>query len=204
MTSLVLMYVYYDDDGDIKAISPTPDISHREYFSSATFPLSEVESFLTGMKNPFDYTIKEVRRSGSKSYKIARKASTINLTRTLDNYLTRVDKIGDDVPTIRITVNLIDKNVRLHLDKHFVNMYKIGTEEEQEDVESFIRSGLSTMYVTKRNDPYHRLFTIVFSPKELFEKGDLYFPYDETLDFSDVSVYTKKIVKNYGFVIRGK
>jgi len=204
MTSLVLMYVYYDNEGDIKAISPTPDISHKEFFNSATFPLTEVESFLTGMRNPFDYSIKEFQRAGSKSFRIARKVSTISLTRTLDNYLTRVDNNPDEIPTIQISINLIDKNVRLRIDEQFVNMHKIGTEEEQEDAEAFIKSGLSSLYVTKKNDPYSRLFTIIFSPKELFEKGNLYFAYDETLDFSNASVYTKKIVKNYGFTIRGK
>lgn len=204
MTSLVLMYVYYDDEGDIKAISPTPDISHKEFFNSATFPLPEVEGFLTGMKNPFDYSIRESQRAGSKSYKISRKVSTINLTRTLDNYLTKVEKKGDDIPTIQVNINLIDKNVRLRIDEHFINMLKVGTEEEQDDAEAFIKSGLSTLYVTKKNNPYHRLFTVIFSPKDLFEKKDLHFAYGETLDFSDVSVYTKKIVKSYGLTIRGK
>lgn len=203
MTSLTLMYVYYDDDGDIKAISPMPDIAHKEYFQSATFPLAEVEMFLTGQKNPFDYTVKEVQRSGSKTVKIIRKVTTVNLTRTLDNYLTKVPPIRNDIPTINVNINLIDKNVSLRLDSHFIG-YKNGTEEEQDDAEAFIKQGLSSLYVTKKNDPYHHLFTVIFSPRELFEKERLYFDYDETLDLSDVSVYTKKIVKSYGLSIRGK
>lgn len=203
MTSLTLMYVYFDDDGEIKAISPMPDVAHKDYFRSATFPLSEVEGFLTAQKNPFDYNIKEILRSGSRSYKIIKKVTVINLTRTLDNYLTKIDILKNDIPTINVNINLVDKNVSVRLDPHFIG-YANGTEEEQEDAEAFNKQGLSTLYVTKKNDPYHHLFTIVFNPKELFQKERLYFDYDETLDFSDVSIYTKKIVKSYGLSIRGK
>ena len=204
MTTLVLMYVYYDDEGNIKAISPTPDMFHRDHFKSATFPLADVDAFLTGMKNPFDYTICESRRPGSKSLEIIKKVSTVDLTRTLDNYLTKIDMIkGKDIPTIRVIINLIDKNIRLHLDSNFVKMYKDGNDEEFEDVDAFIKSGLSSMYVTKKNNPYHRLFTILFSPKELFEKGDLYFSYEKSLDFSDISIYTKKLVRIMVSELRG-
>lgn len=204
MKSLILMYVYYDDEGDIKAISPTPDISHKEHFSSATFPLSEVEMFLTGQRNPFDFTIKEVNRPGSKGFKIARKTFSVNLTRTLDNYLTRLEKSSDEIPTIRVVVSPTEKKISLKLDQLFKDLYKLGNDEEQDDVAAFINSGLSAIYITAKNNPYHHLHTVIFSPRALFDAGALYFEYDDTLDLSDVSAYTKRIVKSYGFSIRGK
>ena len=204
MTPLILMYVYYDDDGDIKAISPVPDISHKEYFNSATFPLPDVEMFLTGQRNPFDFTIKEINRPGSKGYKIARKSFAINLTRTLDNYLTKLETPREEIPAIRVKLNPIEKKIGLELDQVFKDLYKLGNDEEQADVTSFINSGLSTIYFTAKNNPYHHLHSVVFSPRALFDAGALYFEYDNALDLSNASAYTKRIVKSYGFSIRGK
>lgn len=199
--SLILMYVYYDRVGEIKAITPTPDFG--ESFNVAMFPIGDVEMFLTGQRNPFEYQIKEVPRASSVTYKIVRKQTQVLTTRTLDNYLTKVSSSGDIVPILRIVNDVKKKTITLKLDPYFIDMYKMGTDEEQEDVGEFIRSGESTLYFTSKDNPYHMYYSIRFLPRELFEKEILVFEYGD-IDLSNASVYTKKIVKTYGYLIKGR
>ncbi len=203
MKSLVMMYVYYDDMGDIKAISPTPDIAYHNSFNTSTFPLADVDIFLNGLKNPFDYTIKSSVQSGNTSHKIVKKQISVNLTRTLDNYLTKVDESGLGDPIIRILSNPRSNEILLRVSSHFKNMLKNGTIDEQEDVEQFLNCGESILYITEKNNPYAHIHTVNFNPRDLFHAEKLYFKCNEHLDISHSSVYTKKIAKTYGYVIRG-
>ena len=62
MNTLVLMYVFYDKNGDIKAITPILDENFSINFSSATFPLAEVEMFLTAQSSTFDYQVNKLTK----------------------------------------------------------------------------------------------------------------------------------------------
>jgi len=200
MKSLILMYVYFDANGDIKAITPNLD----EYFAStcsfATFPVDEVTGFLTAQKNPYDYLIKTIKKAGNVTYRIARKESKINYTRTLDNYLTKVEMAGKDEESIvLITNNPKDRVIGIQIHKAFKNFLIDGTEEEQAEAETFFNRQSITLYFTKKNDPYHWLQTITFSPRNAYDNPKLYFNYET--DLSDASVYTKKIVNSYAYRI---
>lgn len=197
MTTLVLMYAFYDRNGDIKAITPSLDENFAATHSVATFPLSEVEGFLVGSKNTFDYRIKKVEKLAGITYKLVKKYSAISYTRSLDSYLTKIEpaKITDN--TITIVNDVVNKVISVHLAKEFKEMYENGTEEEQEDVSDFLNKGPSTMYVTKKNNPYHRMFSFTFTPKMLFDAEKLYFNYKD--NYNDVSIYTKKLISGYGY-----
>jgi hypothetical protein len=94
MTTLELMYVYYDNNGNIKTISNEVQNLPTETYSFAMFPLPEVEAFLMGKKNPFDFNLKTVKRATGTEYKIVRKQPIdVSLIRVLDNFLTEVTRM---------------------------------------------------------------------------------------------------------------
>ena len=203
MASLVLMYVYFDSNNDIKAITPMPDVTLAAGFNSATFPLSDVEMFMTGQKNPFDFTVKKIKRIGGESYVLAKKETHINITRTLDNYLMKISECIEDIPILKIMVDESAKHVTMYLDQSYKDIYKFGVDEERQDVENFINCNDITLYFTRKNDPYYLLHTVIVSPRELFEADKMSIPYPEYIDLSNSSVYTRKVLSSYGYRIRG-
>src|SRR5574337_774705 len=93
---IVMMYVCFDKNFDIKMITPVLPVV-TDGISMAIVPLSDVEDFSTGIKNPFDYYVSVSENPAGKTYKILKKKThTITYTRTLDNYLTKVDKTEND------------------------------------------------------------------------------------------------------------
>jgi len=203
MAALILMYLYYDKNGDIKAVTPTADQGLANEFNTAMFPLSDVEPFLLGQKNPFDFTIKKVKRIGGESFRIIKKETHINVTRTLDNYLTKVSEDTNEIPILKIVADQEAHSIALSLDPAYKELLKNGIDEEQEDVEAFMNHGISMLYFTRRNDPYTLLFTLPFVPKALFDEARVYFPFPTYIDFSYSSVYTRKILSSYGYRVRG-
>lgn len=197
---LILMYLYFDSMGEIKAITPSPDFDNK--FKMSTFPLSEVEGFLTGEKNPFEFFIKEIERAGKFTYKISRKESKVPVVRSLSNYLTKVEPIGKSQPIIRIINDVVRRGITVKIDSYFTDLLKHGSEEEIEMVNDFANAGPSTLYFTKRNNPYHFLHRVIFHPKDLCVNGSAFFEYNN-VDLSQSSVYTKKIAKTYGYLIKG-
>jgi len=200
MASLILMYVFYDVNGDIKAITPALDENFSAHFSVATFPLPLVEKFLTGVSNTFDYKVKKVEKSSGITYVLLKKLVTINYTRSLDSYLTKVETTDTKeqyFSGIIITNNTENKVFSVRLSTDIKDMYKNGTEEEQERVSDFLNKGPSTVYITKRNNPYHLLFSFVLAPRALFDTERLYFNY--TGSYTNVSAYTKKLVGGYEY-----
>lgn len=203
MVSLVLMYVYFDKNGDIKAITPSLDVALSGQFSIATFPLSEVEPFLLGLKRTFDFTVKKVQRAIGDSYKIVRKEYKINLARSLENYMTQVNTARNEEPILTITTYLSSNTIKLELDPLFRDIPSQGSDEDFSEVENFINYPVSLLYFTEKNNPYHLLHTLKYYPKTLFDSGAIIFDIPPSIDLSNSSVYTKKIISSYGYRIRG-
>ena len=199
MKSLILMYVYYDINGDIKAITPSTDHGLAESYSTTTFPLEDVEQFLTGKENPFNYQIKITKTFSKQKIQLIKKALNINYVRTSENYLTKISEINKNENIIIITNNINDNNFSIEISKDFKKLYIHGTDEEKEAIIEFINKGLSTIYITRKNNPYVRLFTISFNTKVLYENDILYFTTDNKI--SNTSAYTKKFIESsaYGY-----
>lgn len=204
MSALILMYVYYDNNGDIKAITPTPDVSLANEFSLAMFPVADVEIFLSGKRNPFDFTISKIKKITGETFKLVKKQTEVFLTRTLDNYLTKVEPFNESETILKIITDSPERKIILKLDSAYKELYKTGSEEQQEDIDSFINHGASSLYFTKLNDPYYLYHTVSFVPREVFERDEVVFEYHEGIDLSNSSVYTKKILNSYGYYIRGR
>jgi len=196
MTSLISMYVFFDVNGDIKAITPSLDESLTKEFTSSVFSLTEVEPFLTGKRNISDYRIRGTKLSGGTRYRLEKKYSTIVYTRTLDNYLTKIDSKKDDNTIVSVANNVSQRTLTLRLSADFRDGFTIDTDND--DVQEFINTTKSTIYITEKNNPYKLFYSINFSPRTLFEKGVIYFKYDEPFG-TDTSAYTKKIISGYSY-----
>lgn len=198
---LEMMYVYFDANGDIKTISPDPVIVSDSY-SVATFPLEEVKDILEGKKNPFDFYVKITKAIGSTTHKITRKqVLEVSYVRTLDNFLTEVKTMAKSADAFVLIENIVsEKKIKISLNRVLRVLLEEGSDKDQETVTSFISNPSTALFFTRKNDPYFLLHTLIFSPKELFEKSELFWDYN--VDLSNSSVYTKKILDGYSYRIK--
>lgn len=201
MAMLEMMYVYFDANGDIKTISPDP-VLLADVYTVTTIPLTEVEDFLLGKKNPSDYYIKSTKVLAGTTYKITRKQTLeISYVRTLDNFLTEVKTMAKSAEASVLIENIVkEKKIKITLNKVIKVLFEEGSDIDQETVSSFINYSSAALFFTRKGDPYFLLHTLIFSPKELFDKEELYWDYN--VDLSNSSVYTKKIIDGYSYKVR--
>lgn len=204
MTTLILMYVYFDINGDIKMISPDPVLENNGVYEVATFPISDVEGFLTSKKNSYDFFVKVIKRPTGPEYKILRKqALEINYTRTLDQFLTEITTLpkGGDA-TILIENYIEDRYIRFSLSPIIRIMRYEGTDDEQDTALGFINYPKMFFFFTKKHDPYYHIHSMEVVPRALFDEGEIIVSYKE--DLSASSLYTKKIVDKYSYITKKK
>jgi hypothetical protein len=188
------MYVYFDINGDIKAITPSLDESFASICSVATFPLSEVEPFLTSKQNTFDYRVTVLASLAGTTYKLVKKQQTRAIhTRTLHNYLCKVEPVKLKGTNVIITRNNSSKNITIELS----NEYKALCSSAEVDMLDLAGSGMSTLYITQQDNPYSLLESIQFMPRDLFSVESLQF--DVRTTYTSISVYTKHVIDGYGF-----
>jgi predicted nucleotide-binding protein (sugar kinase/HSP70/actin superfamily) len=202
MKQLILMYVYFDKNGDIKAITPSETEMYSKDYRHIMLPLEQVEDFITGKKNTFDYLIKTLKKITGETYKLTKKFANVSITRSLDTYLTKVNTYAPTEPVVKILTHIPHRSVTVSLNKSFKEMYTEGTEEEIEKIEEFINSGMSTVYITEKNNPYNFYARIDFVPRELFEKLTISVAAPEHVDLRNSSAYTKRLVESYQYVIK--
>ncbi len=198
------MYVYFDRNGDIKAITPSPDNSIPSDCQMTTAPLSEVEEFLTGKFDPFDFLVERYERAGREKFKIVSKKRQITIARSLDNYLTPIGYNSHIIPIIKVRINVNKHIVVLDFDPLFTFDDNNEDAEENNIIQRFINHKSSSLYITQKNNPYHLLHTVTFSPSELFNNKTVSNEYPDYVDLSFASVYTKKIINSYDYKIEGK
>ncbi len=194
------MHVYFDSTGNIHAISPSKNDEFAKDNSCILLPLLEVEMFLTGKANLLDYTVLMSKFKGETKYKLIKKSYQINYVRNLDNYLTKIPSINEHNASVLIGNNLSSKIITLAISSEFKEMYQDGTDEQQATVSEFLTQGVTSVYITKRNDPYSLLFPISFLPSNLFNLETLNFRY-KTL-CANTSAYAKKIPGGYVYTER--
>ena len=192
MNTLTMMYVYFDTLGDIKSISPDANQSMLALYTVTTVPLPDVEGFLTGKKNPFNYFVKSVNRLGTLSYKIVRKeVAEVSNLRNIDTFLTEVAIYSRTTePTILIENFTDSKKLRISINPAIKCLREDGTDSEIEQLTTVFNTPSIYLFFTKRSDPYYLVDTITISPRELFEKDNVYIKY--TTELKNTSVFTKK------------
>jgi hypothetical protein len=188
------MYVYFDSDGNIKSIAPDPDVVSSSSYSTAMFPLAEVEPFLTAKKSTFDYYISVVKKLLSVEYKLVRKVTpAIAQLRLLDSFLVELKHITDE-PVIAIENYVSAKQIKISLSPDAKEV------DENNVLDDFAKIPTSYLFFTKKNDPYFLVHTITFSPNELVNTGSITIPYENNL--AGLSVFTKKIINDYSYTER--
>ena len=202
MKTLIMMYVYFGGDGNIKAISPDADTLSASLYSSAMFPLTEVESFLTAKKNTFDYYIKSIETFNKVEYKILRKKQIeISKVRAVDTYLTEITSNRLQKDTIILIENFVSlKQLKITITPELRALKEEGSAEAQESIVNFINTPTATLFFTKKQDPYFLVHSLLFSPKSLFDEGELVFDYEK--DLKNLSVYTRRIINRYTYIER--
>ena len=197
MTILVMMYVFYDKNGDIKAIAPSADSFNDPNCSVATFPLSEVEGFLSGKKSTFNYQVQKLTTLAGVKFSITKKVVDVDYARTLDNYLTEIGIYKRDETIISVVNQKSHKVILVEIATEFKDMYTQGSDDEKDLVDDFLKLGRISIYITKKHNPYHLLFSFSFTIQEFFTKGKLYFNYEDECE--NTSAYTKKLIEGYGY-----
>lgn len=197
MTILVMMYVFYDKNGDIKAIAPSVDNFSDPACSVATFPLSEVEGFLSGKKSTFSYQVQKLTTFAGVKFSITRKVVEVDYARTLDNYLTEIGSYKRDETIISLVNQKSHKVILVEITPEFKDMYTHDSDDGTNLVDDFIKLGRISIHITKKHNPYHLLFTFSFTTQELLSKGQLYFNYEG--EYENTSAYTKKLIDGYGY-----
>lgn len=197
MTILVMMYVFYDKNGDIKAIAPSIDNFNDPNCSVATFPLSEVEGFLSGKKSTFNYQINKLTTPTGVKFSIVKKVIEVDYVRTLDNYLTEIGPYRKGETIISIVNQKSNKVILVEIASEFKAMYTDGNDDGKDSIDDFLKLGRISIHITKKHNPYHLLFSFSFTIQELFAKGRLYFNYEDECE--NTSAYTKKVIDGYGY-----
>ena len=202
MNTLVLMYVYFDSHGDIKAIAPDPVAELVDTYKMITVPLLEVEPFLLSKKNTFDYYVKEVVRVTDVTYKITRKeVLEVNRLRFTNSFLSEIPTYSRSKDANILIENCVsEKAIRITLNPYIKSLILDGTDDEKESVINMANTTSSSLFFTKKHDPYFLLHTMNFSPSILFNAEMLQLPY--TGELSDTSVFTKKLIDGYSYLIK--
>lgn len=188
-------YVFYDKNGNIKIIASSLDDVKNDEYSAIKLPLSEVEPFLQGKKNSFDYVIRKVKSSGNEKFVLIKRVSNVIYTRTLDNYLTEISNKKNNTTAITIVNQPRRNSFLVEFTSVFRSMLDSDIEEERDIIDNILRTPKTSIYITKKHNPYYLLMTITFSPKELFTTGKMYFKYEGKIE--NTSAYTKRIVDEY-------
>lgn len=187
------MIIYYDNKGDIKAITPDNDVNFSEY-KSISVPFGDVKDFLTTEKSVINYYIKQNKKEKNIVYSIELKKSiTSSLKRTLDTYLTKVGSISTNDSIIIITNNTKEQKLYFELNSSLDN----SVFSKEEIIELF-KQEIVTFYLTKRNNPYYLLNQYTFPIFDLIKNKKINFSY--TQDYKNTSIYTKKDKELYTFI----
>ena len=119
MASLILMYLYYDSRGEIKGITPSEEESLKD-FRFTTIPLKEVEMFLTGEVNPFDYAMRLV---GGKPTKLVKKEVVKIQPRTQSQFLTRIEQKPTGKADIIVVINSSKRSINVSVNPLIMSLY---------------------------------------------------------------------------------
>lgn len=197
MNELIMMYVFFDRNGDIKAIGPSLNSFSFDDCLVTTVPLGDVEPFLTGKKTTYDYQIKKLRTQAGEKFTLTKKIIDVNYVRTLDNFLTEIGPARPGETIISIVNQKFNKSILVEISPEFKEIYTYGTGEQKDDVDEFLKLGQSSIYITEKHNPYRLLFNFSFIPSNLFHKEKLYFSYSNILE--NTSAYTKKLINGYSY-----
>jgi hypothetical protein len=190
-----MMNVYYTHNYEIKAISPDINEEIAKECKCSPVSISLVEQFLTGKSNPSDYRVNIIIVDGVETISLKKNVITLNLVRTLDTYLTKIELPTEYYDTLIVINDTRNKTICLRLSEQFLKVI-----EENNDIESisqFLNKGISTVYITEKDNPYNLLLSVDYYPRGLLENGELCVTYNKKCE--DTSAYTRRFIGGYAY-----
>jgi hypothetical protein len=194
-----LMYVYFDDAGNIKCISPIQDSDHHEKFMSTKLPIAEVYKFITGELAPNKYKI-EKREGKVNEYYVKKRNSEISYVRTMDRFLTEVPEGYEADYELEIVADEKNKSITFR----FVDGVRENILESVDDIHQATIHGLKILkfYCTTRNDPSMLIESFNVPVNKMLSDGEVVMDY--TVDIKDYSIFTRRVLNRYGYKIIGE
>ena len=202
MKKIIMMFVYYDERGDIRAICPAPDGQfENQGCKYVTVPFPEVEDFLTSAKNPFNYHIETKRKNGVDIVKLLPKqVRQVSYLRSINNYLSEINYQNEEANAIIIENNVEDKILKIWIDPFLKIQVDDEECEDQEKLINFRSLPKINFYFTTKNDPSFLIKTISLEPKKLFSNSFIEISYVENLN--EASLFTKKYFEYYSYIVK--
>ena len=184
------MFVYFDDSGNIKSITPESNQDLGEY-RTAKFESTEVRDFLTGAKNIHRYAV--IEDSETNTLKFVSKHTDKDSIKTVNRHLTEVtEEFGDD-HDIMIEHDVRRKHIR-------VTMSGTTTPEKTKSNKSLV-SNISyfRFYFTLYGDPNMLICSFDVPVKEIIDH-DVFINLEHHGDeLNNATLFTKKILGKYHY-----
>ena len=193
-----LMYVYFDEPGNIKCIAPAEDADHHEKFLCTKKPVVEVYKFITGELAPNKFKVKKIDGKVNE-YEIVKRNNTVSYIRSMDRFLTEISLGYERNYELEI---IADKDSKTLTFKLVEGLRK----ELLESVDDINLAGIHGMrvlkfYCTTKNDPSILVESYEVPVGKLLT-GEVHV--DFTVDIEKFSIFTRRVLNNYGYKIIGE
>jgi len=188
-----LMFVYFDESGNIKCISPVEDDSHDEEILVTKMPIKNVYRFITGEIAPNKFMV--VKKKGKvNEYDIVERLFEFNHVRKLDRFLTEVDMKYVKDFELEIIANLKTSTITFNLANHIVLEFL----NDIDDTANASINGFKVLkfYCTTKNDPSMLIETFNVPVSKLL-RGSVHVEYKSKLE--DHSIFTRKVFTKYAY-----
>lgn len=183
------MYVYFDEAGDIKSITPVKDNDLVDY-RITEMPAQDAVDFLTGTKNVHRYAVVEDKETGD--FIFVSKHTEQDQLSTLGLYLLEVTDEFYDKHDIMIEHDVRRKHLRITLSGTGIS--KEATLRNKTLIANYSKL---TFYFTCFGDPNMLICSFDVSVGDLI-KGDVYVNLEHHGDeLNNATLFTKKILSKY-------
>lgn len=177
-------YIYYDEDGEITAVSNTNDLE-GDYI---VLPLEKVINFLNGKESTSLYFV--VYDTLLKKYVLKLKYYSDDISFDINDSIYQVPRKVKEKPDLTVVQDI--KN------KQWVFRVNQGLKKYFKSQNSFYDQKIQ-FSVTRNNDPHELYRVIIVSFKELIHSRNIKIPFEYDLeeDNDDISLYTIKRFEIY-------
>jgi len=189
------MFVYFDNSGNIKCISPVQDEAQENVHLMTKLPLKNVYRFITGEVSPNKFFVKKKKGTANK-YDIVERLYDINHVRKLDRFLTEIEMGRVRGAEMDIVVDKKNSSITFRLNPdvrlEFINSI--------DNIELASITGLRILkvYCTTKNDPSTLIEGFDIPVKDIL-KGSVIRTYKS--DITKYSLFTRRVFDNYSYTV---
>ena len=189
------MFVYFDESGNIKCISPVVDQQQETVSQATKLPLKDVYKFITGEISPTRYLVKKKKGTANK-YEIVKRRYEISHVRKLDRFLTEIIPGYGKKTGLEIIADMQSNTLTFKLADNVRNEFL----ETIDDLSLASISGMRVLkfYCTTKNDPSYLIESFTVSVTALLQ-GNVYIEFKS--DLAKYSLFTRQVFDNYSYKI---